>query len=120
MIPITGVEVPIDGYLPVEIPQVVNISQIETQPEIQQFNDCSNNEIETLKSVKLKPLLSTSPDNIIYASITEADICKCEPQECQQSSCCLDCSGRADICPTVDSASNFSSTPSLTVNNNDN
>ncbi len=116
MIPITGVEVPIDGYLPVEIPEVVNISQIETHPEMQQFNNCSNNEIETLKSVKLKPLLSTSSDNIIYASITEADICKCEPQECQQNSCCLNCPGQADICTTVDNASNFS-TPSLTANN---
>jgi len=113
LIPITGVEVPLEGFIPVEIPEVVNIGQIETQQEIEsliesKFDNCSNDETSASKSVKLKSILSNSTDNIIYASIAEADICKCEPQECQQSNCCLDCYGREDVCADPESASNFS------------
>ncbi|CAG2173624.1 unnamed protein product, partial [Oppiella nova] len=106
LIPISGVEVPLEEYI---LPEVVNITPMNTpstpSPALLLPNDsqidkiCSNSETTDASKASKSVMDSgggtestgSTTDNIIYASIAEANICKCEPHLCERGTCCQDC-----------------------------
>lgn len=105
LIPISGL--PVNGYIIPEVEMKDNVISIKSfdghNSTIVLNKICSKSETNCCQNVtqqKSGPESTTTPDNnnIIYASVSSADICKCEPEECQRNSCCADCGGVADIC----------------------
>lgn len=78
-------------------------SEIQNQYNDQEMKFVGNSgptQIESGKYANLEVPLA-GQNNIIMASVSEAQICKCEPHECQMSTgCCSDCPGEAQICST--------------------
>ena len=106
LIPISGL--PLDSYI---LPQLNMQDVLQNDPSVV---DNSNSETNSNQRQQNTSEVTSINNNIIYKSISSADICKCEPELCERNNCCDGCSGVADICAT-ESGANITSDPNPTV-----
>lgn len=93
------VEAPPSQYLPVEMPTIINISTVPTYGPSNSNDPFNSKEIKFSKDPTFQPLHGCcDPQNIIFGAAAQADICKCDPDECRKNgTCCPGCPGE-DMC----------------------